>query len=175
AMQVAVFALEHRMGPHIDDNVKIALGATVQSRLALACEANAIVLVDAGRNFHRQRLVALGAPGAAAVGAGIGNDLAGAVALRAGLLDGKETLRHPHLALAVAGGTGLGLGPRLSPGAMAGRALLHGRNADLGLGAARRFFQREFQVVAQIGAAVHAVAAAAPTGARVAEDLSENV
>ena len=112
-------------------------------------------------------------PGAVARGAGLGDHLAGAVAGRAGLLDREEALRHPHLAAAVAAAAGLGLRAGLGAGALAGLAGLHRRHADLRLGAARRVLEREFEVVAQVGAAIDAVAAA-PAALR-AEDLAEDV
>src|SRR5207302_4498913 len=81
-----------------------------------------------------------------------------------------------HLALTVTRGAGLGLRSRLGARAVAGRALLQRGDADLGFGAARRIFQRQLEVVAQIGAAIHAIAAA-PSAARACatEDLAEDV
>ena len=113
---------------------------------------------------------------AAAGGAWVGNDLAAAMTLRTGLLDGEKALRHAHLALTVAGGAGLGLRSRLGARAVAGRALLQRGDADLGFGAARRLFQRKLEVVAQIGAAIHAIAATpCAARARAAENLAEDV
>ena len=54
---------------------------------------------------------------------------------------------------------------------VAGRALGKRRNADLGLEAVRRLLERDFEVVAQVGAAKD-VGSAAP---RAAEDLAEDV
>src|SRR3990172_12300378 len=79
--------------------------------------------------------------------------LAAAMAARAGLGDGKRTLRDPHLARAAAGGAGLRLGARLGARTVAGRALGKRRDADLGLEAVRRLLERDFKVVAQVGAA----------------------
>ena len=55
---------------------------------------------------------------------------------------------------------------------MARRAFLEGGNANLGLCPARGIFESELEVVAEIGTAIHAVAAAA---ALRAEDLAEDV
>jgi hypothetical protein len=109
--------------------------------------------------------------------AGVLHHLAGAVALRAGLLDGEEALLHPDLARSVAGRAGDRLGARLGAGAFAGAALVHGRNADARIGAARRLFERDLEVVAQICAAIDAApaAAAAPPSAGIAEDFAEYV
>ena len=50
------------------------------------------------------------------------------------------------------------------------------RDADLGLGAARRLLQRDLEVVAQVGAAVDAVAARRRAAAEdLAEDVAEGV
>src|SRR5437660_7299460 len=98
--------------------------------------------------------------------------------LRACLLDRKKALRDAHLALAVAGRAGLRLRSRLGAAAMASLAVLHRRNADLGFGAARRFFEREFEVVAKVGASKDAAAATASTALAAknfAEDVPEGV
>ena len=59
-----------------------------------------------------------------------------------------------------------GLGTR----AVAGRALIECRNADLGFGAARRFLESDLEVVAQVGPAIHVGAPAAS-----AENIPENI
>jgi hypothetical protein len=148
-------------------------GAAVQADLTFAAQADAIVMIDARGNLYRQRLLLLDASSAAAGRARLGNDLAGAVALRTGLLDREKSLRHANLALSVAGRTGLGLRARLGPRPVAGRAILHRRNAYLCLGSARGFLERELEVVAQVGAAINAVAATAP--AAPAENFAEDI
>src|SRR5207237_5721447 len=114
-----------------------------------AREADAIALVDAGGNLHRERLVLLQASGAAARLARVGDHLAGAVARRARLLDREEALGEAHRARAVAGLARLRRRARFRARALAGLARLHRRNADLGLGAARRLLERDLEVVAQ--------------------------
>ena len=64
-----------------------------------------------------------------------------AVAGGARLLDREEALRDPHFAAAVARRALLRLRSRLGAAAVAGRAFLERGNADLGLGAARRFLE----------------------------------
>src|SRR5262249_52250245 len=54
------------------------------------------------------------------------------------------------------------------PGAVAGFAVLLARNLDRGLGTARRFLERDLEVVAQVGAALRS-AAPAPTAEQIAE------
>src|SRR5262249_53667534 len=161
-------ALEHRVRLDLHHHVEVAGGAAVDAGLAAARQADAVTVVDPRGDFHRQRLVLLDAAAAAAGGAGVGDHLAGAVALGAGLLDRETPLLHAHLALALAGGAGGGLGAGLGAAALAGAAFLEGGHADAGLGAARRVFQRDLEVVAQVGAAVDAGALAA-----AAEDVAE--
>ena len=98
AVKVVALALEDAVLLEVDDDVEVAGRAAVHPGLALAGEADAIALVHAGRNFYREGLVALDAPGAAARGAGIGHHLARAVAGRARLLDREEALREAHRA-----------------------------------------------------------------------------
>src|SRR5688572_6279626 len=172
AMQVGAFALEHRVRLQLHDDVEIAVGAAVDARLAFARETDAVVLVDARGNLHRQRLLLPRASRALAAVAGVAHDLAGTVAARARLLDREEALRDANLAAAVAARASLRLRAGLRTGAMARRALLERGDADLCLGAARRLLEREVEVVAQVRAAKHPVAAAA---ASLAEDLAEDV
>src|SRR6185436_10183471 len=129
-------ALEHRVRLELHDDLQVAARAAVDARLALARQPDAVVLVDARRDLHRQRLVLADAARAVAGLAGLGDDLAAAVALRAGLLDREESLRHADLASAVARGALLGLRARLRARALAGLAGFHRRDADARLGAA---------------------------------------
>src|SRR5690606_32251787 len=88
----------------------------------------------------------------------------------------KEALLHPDLTVSVAGRAGLGLRAGLGTAAMAGVALFGGRNADFGLRPMRRLFERDFQVVAQVCAAINGRAAAcAPAAEDVAEDVAEGI
>src|SRR5204862_6242986 len=150
AMHVVAVSIEDAVFLHVDHDIEVARRAAVDARLALAGEADAVAFVHARRDLHRERLVLLDAPGAAAGRAGIRDHLAAAVAGGTGLLDGEETLRQAHGALAVAGLAGLGLRARLGARALAGLARLHRRDADLGLGAARGLLERDLEGVAQI-------------------------
>src|SRR5438445_261357 len=68
------------------------------------------------------------------------------------------------------------LGPGLRPRAVAGLAGLHGRDTDLGLGAACRLLERDLEVVAQVGAAEDGSASASlPVTEDVAEDVAEGL
>src|SRR5579871_1486864 len=178
AVEVGRVALEYRVGLDGDLHIEVAGRAAVHPGLAFAAQPDAVAFVDAGRDLDVERLVRLETARPLALRARLGNDLAVAVAGRTGLLDGKEALRHPHLALAAAGRTGLGLRAGLGAGAVAHRALLAGRDANLGFGAVGRLLEGDLEVVAQVGAAEYAGASApSTTGApeNVAEDVAERV
>src|SRR4029077_2815713 len=125
-------------------------------------------------DLDRQGFMALDPARAVAGGAGALHDFAAAVAFRAGLLDREESLGYAHLSLTAASRAGHRLRAGFCARTATGLALLHGRDAHPGLGAAGGFFQRDFQVVAQVGAAVD-VGALAPRTEDVAEDIAESV
>ncbi len=127
--------------------------------------------------FTRERALAADAARSGAVRARIGDDLAAAVAVRAGALDRKEALRGTDTPVAVAGRAHLWAraGLRAGPGThVAGEARGH---ANFGGLAGERFLQRDFHVVAQIRTALAAapLAAAASAAHEVAEDVVEDV
>src|SRR5690606_6395502 len=140
-------ALEHRVLLDVDLDIQVARRPAIGARLAVARRADAHAIVDTGRDLHFQRLVALDASGAAAGRAWLGNDLAAAMAFRAGLLDAAEALLHADLAVTGAGGAGDRLGARLGAAAVAGVVLVPARHADRGVEAVGRLFQRDLEVV----------------------------
>src|SRR5437773_7508118 len=175
AVQVVVVALKNRMGLDLDLHVEIARRPAIDPRLALARKTDAIAIVYAGGNLDRERFLFLHACGAVAARAGLGDDLSGSVAFRARLLDGEKSLLHAHLTVPFTGRAGSRLGPGFRPGTLAGLAILVGRNANAGFGAARRLLQRDLEVVAQVGSAVHRGAAAARLVEDIAEDIAKRV
>src|SRR5262245_15428561 len=95
---------------------------------------------------------------------------------RTGALEREEPLRVADAALAVAGRAGAWARARLGPGARARLADDRRRNAELRDLAAKRVFEGDLHVVAQIGAALAAGGpAAAPTAhaEQIVEDVSE--
>ena len=100
--------------------------------------------------------------------------LAAALAVRTGALEREEALGVADFALAAAHLAGLWLGAGLGAGAGAGFAGHRGRDADLRRLAGVGLLQRDFHVVAQIGAALAAGAAAAAAAAH-AEQVVENI
>src|SRR3990167_3871094 len=173
AMQVVAVALEDVVLLEANLDVQIARWATVGARFAGAADAHA--MVDAGRNFDFQRFLLLELALALAGGAGLGNDLACAAAVWAGLLHTEETLAHLHRAATLAGSTGLGTGPGFGTAAVAGVAGVPGGDTDLRILTARGFFQRHFHGVAQVAATVHAARAATPAPAILAKHVAEDV
>ncbi len=160
---------------HANLDIQIAGRAAVAARLALAVQANAIAGIDTRGHFDGQRFL-LPDPALAEAGiAGIGNDLAAAFAARTGLLDGEDGLLHPHLALAVAGVAGFRGGAFGRAGALAGLALAHGGDVNLGLGAEHRLLQIQFEFVAQVCAAENLRSAALAAGKDIAEHFAENI
>src|SRR5574343_1134040 len=177
AVQVVAVALEDVVLLDADLDVEVARRAAVHAGLAIARRADAHALVDAGRDLDLQRLLLLDLSLAVAAGAGGGNDLAAAVAVRAGLLDAEEALAHVHRAGALAGAAGLGRRAGLGAGAAAGLAAVPARDADLAVLAVRSLFERDLHRVGQVGPAVDllATAGAAAGTALAAEDVAEYV
>src|SRR5215472_223888 len=123
ARKMLAVALEDRVLAHVHLDVEIAGRAAVAAGLAFAGEAHAILVVDAGRDFHRQLARAAHAPLAEAGVAGVPDDGAGAAAARTGLLQVKEPLADAHLARAPAALAGRGLAALGGARAVAGAAL----------------------------------------------------
>src|SRR6187431_661554 len=164
AVQVVAVALEDLVLLDPDLDVEVAVRATVRPRLAVTARADPHALVDAGRNLDLERLVLLDPPLAVAGDAGLGNDLAAAVAGGAGLLDAEEALAHLHRARAVAGGARDRAGARLGAAALAGLAGVPGGDPDLRLLASCRLLEADLHRVAEVAAAVDLLAAAAAPG-----------
>src|SRR5476649_1121253 len=107
---------------------------------------------------------------------GIFDHLAAALTGRAGALKREEALRMPDLAGAAAGRALLRLAAGLGAGAGAGFAGHRGRDADLRGLAGKSLCQADFHIVAQIRAALAALAPpAAAAAAAHAEQVFENV
>src|SRR5690606_25463832 len=137
AMQVVAFALEYRMLLDADFHVEVARRTAIHAGFAIAGRADAHAVVNAGRDLHFERFVALDLACAAASRARRWIHLAGALAFRAGLQHAEETLLHAHLAMAAAGGTGSRRSAGLGTTAVAGVALVPRRYADRGVVAVR--------------------------------------
>src|SRR6185312_1397660 len=92
AVDVGSLALEQLVAAHREEHVEVARRAAARAGLALAGEADARAVLDAGRDVDLERLVA---PHAALAGTGAArlvDHLARAMAGRAGALYGEEAL-----------------------------------------------------------------------------------
>ena len=151
-MQIIVIALENLMRLEMDLDIQIARRPAIHTSLTFTGQTDAVALVNAGRDAYRQGFLFLDAPLTMTMGARIGNDLAAAVTARTSLLHREKALLHTHLTMSTASRAGSRFGTRLGAGAMAMLAFGQYRHADFGFSATRCFFQRDFQVVAQVGA-----------------------
>src|SRR5690606_9160042 len=141
-----------------------------EAGLAVAGGTEARTGIDTGGDAHGE----LGGLGRAAFAvarrAGLFDFLAGAAAGRTDLGEGDDAAAAADLTGAAAGGTGDFLGTGFRAGAVAALAGDGTAEGDFPFGALGRFFERDFEVVAQIGAV--AVGTAASTAAT--EKLLEN-
>src|SRR6185295_1292727 len=90
----------------------------------------------------------------------------------------EEALLHAHLAVTGASGAGGRRGARLGAGTVAGIALVPGWHADRGVETVCGLLQRDVQVVAQVGAAIHlrtGTATATAATEDVAKDIAEGI
>src|SRR5689334_19694196 len=173
-MQVCAVALEEFVGRQRQENIEVAGRSAADASLAFAGQTNARAVLDALRNVDRQGAVARHAPGACAVRAGVLDHLTAALAARAGPLQREEALGLPHAARAAAGRAGLRLGAGLGAGARARFAGDRDRNLDLRGLALKGLLQRDFHIVAQVGAALAATTAAAALPGHT-EKVLENI
>ena len=165
---------------HLEEHVEIARGSAVAAGLAFAGQPQAIAIVHAGRNVDLELALHLAVAVAVALGAGIADDLAGAVAGAAGAADGEEALLVEDFAAAVAGGAGAGSAAGFAAGTLAAFAAFHARHLDFGAHAEHGVLEADFEIVADVFAALRAgaLAAAAPAASEQvaeAEEIAEDV
>ena len=174
-MQVIAIALEDVVFLQADLDEQITRWPAIGARLAIARAADAHAVVDTRRDFDFQRFLLFDLALPVAGAARIGNDLARAAAMRAGLLHAEKALAHLHLALTLTGRAGLGAGAGFGARAVAGVALVPARNAQLRILAVGRFFERDLHGVAEVRAAKHLASTAASTAALAAKDVAKDV
>src|SRR5690606_6878755 len=114
---------------------------------------------------------------AVAIGAGIGDFLARAVAGRAGLLHTEKALLHAHRPAAAAGVAGARRGAGLGARAVAGLAGFPAGDADFRVETIGGLLEADLEVVLEVCAPVdlRPAAAAAPGAEDLAEDVAEGV
>ncbi len=158
------------MGLHREEDIEIARRTAARAGLALVGEADPGAVLDALRDLDVEGLFLAHQAVAAAIAAGIADHPAVAGTDRAGPFDGEEALALAHLAVAVAGRAGGGLGARLrrrSRGRFAGD---RGRNLDGRALAVIGVLETDLEIELEIGAAPGALLA---PGA--AHELAEQV
>ncbi len=87
----------------VNDDKKITRRSAVRARLAFASVANAVALVNAGRDLDLDLVLFFAAPAAVADLAGFGDHLAGTAAGCARARHAEKALGQAHLARATAG------------------------------------------------------------------------
>jgi hypothetical protein len=166
--------MEHRVRFDVDDDVKIAGRPAAGSVFTSPCSRRRCPSAMPAGMRTVTRTLALDQAGAAAGRAWRANDLARAPAVAARPRDDEEALLIAQLARAAALRARFFDVPGAVPKAIAGFARLFAWNLDRGFGARKRFFERDLEVVAQIGAARRTGATAAAAEAEeVAEDVRE--
>src|SRR5260370_38345724 len=121
-MQVGAVALKERMRRQREKNIEVAGRPDPHPGLALAREPDAGAVLDAGRDIDRQHALAGDPPGPGAGRARTVDNMAAALAGRAGPFQGEKALGMADAAGAPAGRTGFGVGAALGAGARAGLA-----------------------------------------------------
>src|SRR5690606_33683845 len=176
-VEVGAVAVEEVVRLHRAEDVEVPRRSAAQARLALIGETNAGAVLDALGDVDAEFAVLLTAALATAIGAGLLENLATALADRAGALDGEEALCGAHLAVAGAVLAGRHAGAGLGAGAVAGVAADQRRHVDLDGAAEIGLLERDFEIVAQVGAAQARLLAPAALAAahEVAEDVLEDV
>jgi hypothetical protein len=164
---------------NVDRDVQAAGGTAARPDLALARQTDLVALVDPGRDGHPERPAPLGPALAAARVARAVDELALAVAARAGGdVDHLAEHRVPDradLAPAVALRAGRRRRARLRPGALADLAPVEGRELDLLLGPLDRLDERDPEVVAEVRPGWRTGPPAPGAGRRAAEERVEDV
>src|SRR4029077_19498083 len=167
--EVHAVAPEKLVLVHVDDDIEMSGPTTGRSGLTLTLEAELLSGRDPGGNLDGDFPLARHASRAATGLARLRDDFSGAAALRAGTGDREEALLEAHLALALALRA---RARRRSLGrtrAVARLAVLLARNLTRRLGAARRLFKGNLEVVPQVRAALGPAATASAAAEQIAE------
>jgi hypothetical protein len=169
-------ALEEWMGQHADEAVAIAGRAAVEAGLAFAGDADAHFVVDAGRDLDFGGDFFEDLAAAATGGAGVLDDRAFAVALRAGGLDADDAGGLDDAALAAAVAADFAAAAIGGAGAATFFAAVVPLEFDGLRDAVGGFFECERDIAADVATLLRAIAisaAAAGTAEEVAEQIAE--
>src|SRR6185295_16575711 len=173
AEQIVAVAAEELVLVHVDDDVEVAGGAAGGAGFAFTLQTQLLSGGDSRRNLHRDLAFLGDASRTLTRLARVADDLPRTAALRTGARHGEEALLESHLTLAAALRALRWRRALRRARSVARLARLLPRNLDRRLGAARRFLEGNFEVVAQIGAALRSAAAAAAEQIAEAEDVPE--
>src|SRR5436190_10830226 len=173
--EVVAAALVHLRRRDACDDEEIARLAAVEAGLALALEADARAVLDAGRDLDRVTLRPLLAAGAVAARAGVLDHGAVSAASRARLRKREEALAFRDDAAALAFRADRRRGAGLGAGAVALRARRLQRDRDLRLHALERVLEREVDDGFEVVAAARLGPLGAARTAASAEDAAEQV
>src|ERR1041385_8695373 len=160
AEQIVAVAMEERVVLHMDDNVEVAGRTASGARLAFAAQAQALAARDARGNLHRQLARLLHATRSTACVARGADDRSGAPALPAGACHRKEPLLIPKLTASVALRARLWFAAGRGARAVARFAGFVAWDLDGRFDALRGFIERDFEVIAQIGATLRSASPA---------------
>src|SRR5208337_2080968 len=175
---IKVVALAVKIGMLTDsqNNIKIAVRPPHAAGFAFSAHTQTRPLLDACWNLEAQDFLLLNLSLAPATRASLAHHLPHSPALRAGARNGEEALLVSNLASPTARRTGDWFAAFLRPGAVAIAAGFRTGNLDLCFQTARRFFERDLQVVSQVGAAGGASAlVGAPAKSAETEKVPEEI
>src|SRR5256714_1718153 len=180
--EVLALASEDRVLPDVHDHEQVAGRAAVRTRRAAARHADALAVVDAGRDPHLHvAAAALDAPPTALVARGL-DDRAAPAARRADLRERERTLVDENLAAAAALRADVGRGAGLGTRPVAHRAHRVGGEAHARRDALHGVEKVEMQLGLEVGAALRtglpgpaATAATTPASSAAAEQAPQPV
>ena len=174
AVQVGPVAGEDVVGQFVDLDVQVAGRAAAGADLALAGEPDAHAVLDPGRHVDRDRALRPDPAVATAIGAGVGDLLAGAGARRARPgghdLTEQRALDGLDLTRAVADVTGARLGAGRATVATAGRAYDGGVDRDVAVHAQGRLGHAQIEAQQRVRAGADPAPRAAPAAVGTAPE-----
>jgi hypothetical protein len=169
AIQIVIAPFEKLVFLYVQNDVEVARRAALPARVTFSGNPEFRSIVHARGDFDFEGLFSNDTTIAVTHRAFVLDDLSGTVAVAAGPRDAEETLLEANLTVSVTCWTGRRPRTFLSATAMALSAGFVARNFDLRCCSERRFFKREFHIVAKVRAALNARA----TAASAAEDIAE--
>ena len=153
-VKIAALALELFVLGYVNNDIEISGRTAVGAGLAFTLNAQTRTGLDARRDFHFHRFFTFDAAGAFAIATWRADDAARAATYMTRSRYGKEALLITHLARAAAGLAVLRIGTRRSADAFTFLAGFQSRDTQLRRHAGGGFLERNFEIVAQVRAAL---------------------